>query len=79
MLKHKTMKLINKALLFLVLITGALYKAEEIPPAPTPPGGGGGTGPGVPASPIDMYIYALVLVAVFLIIYFVKKREKGLI
>lgn len=73
------MKLINKSLFFLLLLVGALYSAE-VPPVPLPPGdgdGGGGTGgTGSPASPIDMYIYALVLVGFLFIVYFNKAKQK---
>ncbi len=71
------MKLINKTLLFTFLIIGAFLRAEEGPPSP-PPGGGGGTGPGTPASPIDMYIYALLVVGFILIVYFAKKKQKNI-
>lgn len=74
------MKFINKSLLFLFLVVGAFLQAEE-PISPPPPGsgGGGGTGPGGVTSPIDMYVYVLGMVAIFLIVYFAKKNQKKLI
>ena len=75
------MKLFNKTLLFLFLAVGTFLQAEDGPIAPPPPGsgGGGGTGPGGVTSPIDMYVYVLALLAIFLIVYFVKKNQKKLI
>ncbi len=75
------MKLFNKTLLFLFLVVGTFLQAEDGPIAPPPPGsgGGGGTGPGGVTSPIDMYVYVLALLAIFLIVYFVKKNQKKLI
>lgn len=64
------MKMFNKTLLFLFLIIGTFYKADEMPPSPPPGGGGGGgggVGPGGPASPVDMYVYVLLIIGVLLI------------
>lgn len=62
--------------LYVTLLTVHLYKAP--PPAPPPPGGGGGgTTPEAPASPIDMYIVYLGVIAIFFILYhFYKYRER---
>jgi hypothetical protein len=41
---------------------------------PNPGGGGnGGNGTGAPSSPIDMYVYALGIIAVMFIAFFTKK------
>ena len=75
------MKLINKTLLFAFLIIGTFLRAEG-PPMPPPGGGGGGGGgtvPGTPASPIDMYVYVLGLVAILFIVYYSRRSQKKLI
>ncbi len=64
-------------MLFAFLTVSAFLSAQSSPPAP-PGGGGGGVGPGAPASPIDMYVYVLGLVAVLLIAYYTKKVQKKL-
>ncbi|REC78145.1 signal peptidase [Chryseobacterium elymi] len=48
--------------------------ADEIPPAPED-GGTGGVGPGGVASPIDMYVYMLSIVAVVFMMYYTKKLK----
>lgn len=71
------MKLVNKLLFFLFLAIGTFYKADVPNDLPSPPpGGGGGSGPGTPASPIDMYIYALIIVGFIFIVYFNKAKQK---
>ena len=72
------MKLINRTLLFAFLIIGAFLRAQG-PPPPTDGRGGGGVGPGAPASPIDMYVYVLGVVAILFIVYYSKKSQKKLI
>lgn len=47
----------------------------QAPSNPTPPGGVGGGTPGAQASPIDMYVYVLGIVAVLLIVFFTKKYK----
>ncbi|WP_228421910.1 hypothetical protein [Chryseobacterium soldanellicola] len=42
---------------------------------PPDPGGGGVVGPGAPSSPIDMYVYALGVVAVMFIVFFTKRYK----
>lgn len=69
------MKLINKTLLFAFLIIGAFLRAQ----GPPPPTDGRGVGPGAPASPIDMYVYVLGVVAILFIVYYSKKSQKKLI
>ncbi|KMQ68023.1 hypothetical protein ACM39_09140 [Chryseobacterium sp. FH2] len=68
------MKTINKLILalFLFIVTFA-YADTPIMPPPGDDDGGGTVGPGAPASPIDMYIIGLVLVAVMLTVFFAKK------
>lgn len=76
------MRLINKTLFFIFLVVGTLLRAETIPdvPAPAPPGGGGGgVGPGGIASPVDMYVYALIIVAFLFIVYFSRKHQKSIV
>jgi len=69
------MRLLHKILFFTFLLFGIILKAQEAPPLP-PPGEGRGVGPGSPASPIDMYVYILALVAIVFIVYFSRKVEK---
>lgn len=69
------MKTINKLVtsaFFLFVVS--LINAQTV----TNPGGGaGGTGPGAPpASPIDMYVYALSVVAILFIVFFATKIKK---
>ncbi|PIF43137.1 hypothetical protein CLU96_0041 [Chryseobacterium sp. 52] len=67
------MKTINKLVLALFFFGTLLVKAnDEIPPVPGG-GGTGGVGPGGAASPIDMYVYLLSIVAIALIIFYTKK------
>lgn len=78
------MKLINRTLFLTFLFIGAFVLAEipARPPSPAygpPGGGGGGVGPGTPASPIDMYVYVLGVVAILFIVYYSKKSQKKLI
>jgi len=69
------MKTINKLVLALFFFGTLLVKAaDEIPPAPED-GGTGGVGPGGVASPIDMYVYALSVVAIALILFYTKKLK----
>lgn len=69
------MKLINKTLLFAFLIIGAFLRAQ----GPPPPADDRGVGPGAPASPVDMYVYVLGVVAILFIVYYSKKSRKKLI
>ncbi|WP_415325463.1 signal peptidase [Chryseobacterium sp. MMS23-Vi53] len=66
------MKTINKLVSALFLFAIAFVNAQ---PGGNPPGDGGGTvGPGAPpTSPIDMYVYALGIIAVMFIAFFTKK------
>jgi hypothetical protein len=66
------MRTINKLVLAFFLFAVSLANA-----APPIPGGGGngGNGTGSPASPIDMYIYVLGIVAIGFIVYFTKKYK----
>jgi hypothetical protein len=69
------MKTINKLVLALFFFGALLVKAaDEIPPAPED-GGTGGVGPGAAASPIDMYVYVLSVVAIALILFYTKKLK----
>lgn len=61
----------NKILYLIVFFFCLFFKAEE-PPAP---GGQGGDGYGSQASPIDMYVYVLGIVAILIIAYFARKYK----
>ncbi len=67
------MKTINKLVSALFLLAVLLVNAQP----PNPGGGGGGVGPGAPASPIDMYVYALGIIAVMFIAFFTKKYSSN--
>ncbi|MBP1164614.1 hypothetical protein J2795_002056 [Chryseobacterium bernardetii] len=72
------MKAINKLLLTFSLFIAALVSADVGPVGPggpPTPGDVGPVGPGAPASPIDMYVYALGVIAVLFIVYFTKKHS----
>ncbi|WP_370898551.1 signal peptidase [Chryseobacterium gossypii] len=64
------MKTINKLVFALSLLFTFLVNAQ-----PPNPGGGstGGHGTGGQASPIDMYVYVLGIIAVMFIVFFTKK------
>jgi hypothetical protein len=64
------MKTINK--LVSVLFFLAIFLVNAQPPNPGG-GGSGGNGTGAQASPIDMYVYALGIIAVMFIVFFTKK------
>lgn len=65
-----------------VLLNYILFFAQRTPPSPIGKaegdGGAGGDGFGTPATPIDMYIFILAIVAVTFVVYFAsrKKAEK---
>lgn len=66
------MKTISKLLSALFLFVTLLVSAG--PPMPPDGGNGGnGTGGGDAAAPIDMYIYALSIIAIVFIVFFTKK------
>lgn len=67
------MKNISKLLNFL-FVFAILFVNAQLPSLPQP-GGQGGNGTGSPASPIDMYVYVLVLAAILMIAYFAKKYK----
>lgn len=68
------MKKINKFILpsVLVFLSVFVYGQPGTPPGPGIPGT---TGPGRVASPIDMYVYVLVIAAILMIVYFAKKYK----
>lgn len=68
------MKTINKLVIALFFFGTFLVKADEVPPVPGG-GGTGGVGPGAAASPIDMYVYLLSVVAIALILFYTKKLK----
>ena len=68
------MKKIYLKLVFpLCLLMHTIFYAQPV--NPNPPGGVGGGTPGAQASPIDMYVYILAIVAVLTIVYFAKKYK----
>lgn len=76
------MKQINRILVFFIMLLGnvLVFANEVMPPAPVGrPGtgqGGGGVGPGVrPASPIDLYVYVLAIVAMLFIVYYARRTS----
>lgn len=66
------MKNINNKLLSTFFLFAIVLASAQVPPNPGG-GGTGGSGTGAPASPIDMYIYVLGIVAVLFIAFFTKK------
>ncbi|MBB5332845.1 hypothetical protein [Chryseobacterium koreense] len=50
-----------------------MYAAD--PPLPPPDGGDTGT-PGAPSSPIDLYLYVLIIAAIVLTFYFMRKSNR---
>lgn len=70
------MKIQNK-FLALVITLSALIKVTAQPggSGPPPDGGGGGTTPGVQSIPVDMYVYALAVLAIMLVVFFAKKYK----
>ncbi len=64
------MKTINKLVSAFFLF--AILWLDAQPPNPGS-GGVGGSGTGAPASPVDMYVYALGIIAVMFIAFFTKK------
>ena len=72
------MKIFNKVILFLFFVSYSAIFAENPPTLPAP-GDGGDTGtPGAPTSPIDMYLYLLVIVAVGFMVYYHHKTRKSI-
>lgn len=67
------MKTINKLVSALFLLAVLLVNAQP----PNPGSGGGGVGPGAPASPIDMYVYVLGMIAVMFIAFFTKRYSSN--
>lgn len=65
------MKTINKLVTLLFVFATLVINAQP----PNPGGGTGPVGPGAPASPIDMYVYVLGIVAIGFIVYFTKKYK----
>jgi len=63
------MKTINKLVLSFFLTSTLFVNAQT----PGPPGGTGGSGTGSLASPVDMYVYVLGIIAVFFIVLFTRK------
>lgn len=72
-------KISNKLILVFFSLLAILFYAQ--PPCPTCPPGGGGAGGGTPGantpatSPIDMYIYILVITGILFILYYAKKNK----
>lgn len=69
-----------KRILLLPLLILSIYLKAENPPEPQNApgdGGAGGDGFGTVASPIDMYVYVLAIIAVFMIFFYVKKYYRN--
>lgn len=66
------MKTINKLVTSAFFLLAVLFINAQ---PPNPGGGAGGVGPGAPASPIDMYVYALSVVAILFIVFFSVKNK----
>lgn len=61
---------------FVALLFSMLMLAQpQCPTCPPGTGGVGGHNPGAVASPIDMYVYVLAIVAILIIVYFAKKYK----
>ena len=76
MIKFNKKLPLTAMVIIMSLLTYAQPGGSTGPPCPTGDCGVGGTNPGAPASPIDNYIYLLLIVAIVLIIYFIKKEAK---
>lgn len=68
------------SLTLLVLFSSFLFSAPPHPGGGNggPGGGAGGVGPGVPSSPIDMYIFILMLIAIIGISFYAIKYKEQL-
>jgi hypothetical protein len=66
----KKIKYIYATVLILLFNVFAFAQMEGDPDMPTP-----GEGDGSPASPIDMYIPLLIVLAVLFIVWYVRKRR----
>ncbi len=66
------MKTINKLVLSFFLFS-TLWLCAQTPSNPNPPGSTGSSGTGSLASPVDMYVYVLGIVAVLFIAFFTRK------
>lgn len=74
-MKNNTNRLILSAFFIFVSL---LVSAQPGGSGNGPGSGGGSTGPGAqepPSSPIDMYVYALSIVAVLFIVFFTNKYK----
>lgn len=60
-------------LLTLIFCFQIIFSQEPCPPGQICNGGVGADGFGTPASPIDMHIYLLAIVAILMIVYFARK------
>ena len=68
-----------KRILLLPLLILSIYLKAENPPEPqnAPGDGAGGDGFGTATSPIDMYVYMLAIIAVFMIFFYVRKYYRN--
>lgn len=68
-------KISNKLILAFFSLLAILFYAQ--PPCPTCPPGSGGAGGSTPGSkatsPIDMYVYILVIIGILFIAYYAKR------
>jgi len=68
-------KLNLKLFVTISFLLSVFVSAQGGPPCPTCPPTGGGTNPEAAASPIDGYLIALIVVAISMVVYFVRKKQ----
>ncbi|MCU7615545.1 signal peptidase [Chryseobacterium sp. GMJ5] len=69
------MEKFSKLILAVCVFAVSLLQAQ-LPPKPVDPNGGTGTtGTGAQSVPVDMYVYALGIIAVMLIIFYTNKYK----
>lgn len=65
----------NRILSFLLLVLPLVTLFSQVPPPPTQ-GEDSAGGPGVPDTPIDQYVFALILIGVTFALYVVLSKRK---
>ncbi|MFA7448904.1 MAG: hypothetical protein WCY77_10740 [Weeksellaceae bacterium] len=64
----------NRILSFLLLVLPLVTVFAQVPPPPTQ--GEDAGGPGVPDTPIDQYVFALLLIGITFALYVVLSKRK---